>query len=327
MIRVGIIGVGYMGQTHCAAYEKCDQVSGVRLLTLPRSRQKAEQVAAQSAKVLSIEENPDRFFQSDINAIDICTPTPTHAEFIRRAIQARKAILCEKPLALSSRECRDLVEEASLAGFPFMVAQVLRFWPEYNYLKSTLEGGSLGKLRSMSMVRYSSQPNWASWFSELPKSGGALFDLHVHDIDCARYLLGEPNRLSSVGHTRDDLPYTDIHSTLQFEDGVYATAYASYEFPRAMPFRMGYRALFERGYIDYDTWRQPTLRHYGEMKEQPVDLRDLPSGYESECDYFARCVVEGKPPALSTAESASKTIFLLECISESADQFGKWVDV
>ncbi|MEK6572057.1 MAG: Gfo/Idh/MocA family oxidoreductase, partial [Bacteroidota bacterium] len=165
------------------------------------------------------------------------------------------------------------------------------------------------------------------WFSELPKSGGALFDLHVHDIDCVRYLLGEPNRLSSVGHKRDDLAYTDIHSTLQFEDGIYATAYASYDFPRAMPFRMGYRALFERGYIDYDTWRQPTLRHYGEMKEQPVDLRDLPSGYEAECDYFARCVVEGKPPALSTAESSSKTIFLLECISESADQFGKWIDV
>lgn len=327
MIRVGIIGVGYMGRTHCDAYDKCDTVNGLRLLTRPLSRHKAEELARENPKVISIEEDPKQFFQSDIDAVDICTPTLTHAQFIRQAIRARKAILCEKPLALSFSLCRELVDEANRAGLPFMVAQVLRFWPEYRYCKNTLEAGSLGELRSISMVRYSSAPTWAEWFSDLAKSGGALFDLHVHDIDYLRFLLGEPRRLSSLGHKKNGLAYTDIHTGLQFENGVYATAYASYDFPQATPFRMGYRALFEKGYLDYDCWQRPMLKQYEEMKERDVDLKLEPNGYESECDYFVRCVIEGKSPLLSTAESAAKTIYLLERISESADQSGKWINL
>ena len=326
-VKIGIIGSGFMARTHAMAHESCDTVDEIRLLALKVDWEQAEKLAADCAKISDIHDAPDVFLDSGIDAVDICTPTPTHADYVRRAAEAGKPVMCEKPLSLTSDLCMDLVREVGETGLPFMVAQVIRFWPEYVYLKDTVESGKLGNLRSISMVRYSPLPRWGDWFANLKISGGALFDLHIHDIDFLRFLLGDPTRVSGIGRKEEGLAYLDVFTAAQFENGVYANVYGSYDHPASVPFRMGYRALFEQGTVDYDIWREDTLRIYEDDKEEAVDLSREPDGYAAECSYFDGCVEGGKMPDLSSAESAAGTISLLEKISVSADQNGKWMDL
>lgn len=327
MVLIGIVGTGFMGRTHAAAFEGCDLVKGIRFFDLPQEKEVFEDLRARFSKTLSLEENPNEFFQSDIDAVDVCTPTSTHVEFVRQALEFRKPILCEKPLALSSRLCREMVQEAEEANLPFMVAQVIRFWPEYRYLREVVRERKMGNLRSLSLVRYSPLPDWGKWFADLDVSGGALFDLHIHDIDFLQFLLGKPKRLSSMGRKQNGKAYLDITSVLEFEGGVRASVYGSYDYPRTTPFRMGYRALFEAGALDYDIWRDPPLKQFDDRNESIIDLTSRQDGYEAECSYFVDCLAKEEPPILATAESATFTIELLESIAKSADASGRWIEL
>ena len=329
MFCVGVIGSGFMGQTHIAAFEKCESVNKIKILTVPESTKQAEQLMTENAKVVSVETNAEKFFTSDVDAFDICTPTSSHAELVRKAIDMKKPVLCEKPLAIESSLGCELVEEAENAGVLFMVAQVMRFWPEYKYLTDTIESEKLGKLCNVSMFRYSPIPGWGvnQWFKDLKISGGTLFDLHIHDIDYLQFALGTPKRLNGLGYKCQNLAYTDITTTLDFDDNIYASVYASYEMPNKVPFRMGYRALFENGLLDYDIWRDEPLKYYQGDEEKVIDLSNEPNGYEQECDYFIRCIAEDKKPELSMAASSLETIKILERIFESAEQNGKWIEL
>lgn len=318
-----------MGRTHAAAYEKSSHVDQVRLLTTAQELEAVERLAGDYSKVSGIDTDAELFFKRGIDAVDICTPTPTHAAFVRRAIAARKPILCEKPLSLDPGQAEALLREAEAANVPFMSAQVIRFWPEYVFLKRAIDEGTLGQPLVLSMSRFSPLPNWGvnQWFGDLGLSGGALFDLHVHDIDFLQHALGLPRRLSAIGLKREGLAYTDISTTLDFGDDIRATIYASYERPAGSAFHMGYRALFDGGAIDYDIERTPTLRQWTGGAEQTMDFSEEPNGYERECDEFAGCVAQGKPPAVASAFSAIPTLRLLAAIARSADHAGQWIDV
>ena len=329
MICVGLIGSGFMGRAHSAAYEKCELVDKVKILTIQASLEQAEELMGEYKKVVSVETDAKIFLASGVDVIDICTPTPSHAELIRQAINLNKPTLCEKPLTLESCLGEELVEEARQAGVIFMVAQAMRFWPEYKYLADIIKTRTLGQLRNISMFRYSPKPGWGvgQWFKDLKVSGGALFDLHIHDIDYLQSAMGIPKRLSAVGYKSQDIAYTDIASVLDFSDGFYASVYASYDMPASVPFHMGYRALFENGLLDYDTWRDDPLKCYQGNEETIIDLSTEPNGYEQECEYFIRCAANAKTPELSTAESSLKTIKILEHIVDSAEQQGKWMEL
>jgi len=91
-----------------------------------------------------------------------------------------------------------------------MVAQVIRFWPEYVKLKEIFDSGSLGKMVSISCARLSPTPTWAwnNWLLDSERSGGALLDLHIHDTDFLLYLLGKPQKAS-----RNTLMYLRLSSS------------------------------------------------------------------------------------------------------------------
>lgn len=325
MIRLGMIGSGFMGRTHIDAFSKSNYVGEIHLLTkLP---DQGEALRAEHAKVVSMTTDDDEFFARNLDAVDICTPTPIHAPLIRRAIAAGCHILCEKPLCLDHDEAVALVREAEAAKRSFMVAHVIRFWPEYAHLREVIKAGPLGALRSLRMERYSPLPVWGDWFKDLSASGGTLYDLHIHDVDYAVHALGVPRKLSSRGRKEQGIAYLDQESVLAFPGGARVSIYASYDHPATMPFRMQYRALFEKGCLDYDIWREEPLIEYTDEGRQVVPARSEPNGYDLECDYFAKCVAEGKPPSFSSAASSAETLRMLKLIEQSADDDGAWIDV
>jgi predicted dehydrogenase len=315
-MRVGLIGTGFMGKTHAAAHLASGLVDELHVLALDAAQGEAFRAKVPAA---TISTSLDEFLALPLDAVDICTPTPTHAPLVRRALAAGKHVLCEKPLSLDPKEAMALAREAKDSGLLFMVAQVIRFWPEYEFLHGAIRGGELGALVSLRMERYSPLPRWGDWFARLGDSGGALYDLHIHDVDFVLHALGEPAAVSALGRKEQGAAYLDIHTLMRAPGGASVSIYGSYDQPASVPFRMAYRALFEEGAIDYDCWRTTsvTVRLAGGTEEK--SFAGQPDGYHNECRHFAECVRDGREPKRATAESAAHTIALLQRIERAAD--------
>ena len=107
-------------------------------------------------------------------------------------------VLCEKPMALNSEDCEAMIAAEKKNGKKFMIAQVVRFFKEYEFLKNCIENEIFGKPLATYFKRISNYPDcgWDNWFMDYNRSGGCITDLHIHDVDIVRYLFGEPKAVS-----------------------------------------------------------------------------------------------------------------------------------
>jgi predicted dehydrogenase len=134
-----------------------------------------------------------------IDAVDICLPSDQHFEAARSALRAGKHVLVEKPLALDGGSADVLLEEAEKAGKILMAGHVLRFVPEYRELAKLLEARRLGAVHASAFRRACGAPAWSRWQTDASRSGGAVMDLIIHDIDFCLLLFGNPATVSAVG--------------------------------------------------------------------------------------------------------------------------------
>ena len=144
--------------------------------------------------------------EEGLELIDICTPTYLHYEQVKEALEWC-SVICEKPLAFTAREAKDLFETAKRRGHHLYVAQVLRFFPEYQVLRKRVLDGSCGRMLDGSFWRLSVRPAWTSggWMMDRKKSGLVPYDLHIHDLDFAVSLFGMPrSRQFTAARSRDD---------------------------------------------------------------------------------------------------------------------------
>jgi predicted dehydrogenase len=140
MLRVGIVGTGFMGTTHAAAWTQTPASIGGFYSLEPQS----------AAKL--VEQYGGQVYPSfidllrDVDVVDICSPTHLHYEMILAAAAAGKKIVCEKPLARSYARAKEAVEFCEQAGVPLLVAHVVRFFPEYARAKQLVDQGDIGKV-------------------------------------------------------------------------------------------------------------------------------------------------------------------------------------
>ncbi len=133
--------------------------------------------------------------------MDICTPTPLHPTQAIAALKAGKHVLCEKPLARTSAEAREILQAAETAPGFLMPAMCMRFWPGWSWLKQMVTQESYGKVLAARFRRESEMPAWSrqGTYSGGNDPGGALFDLHIHDTDFVNHLFGRPASVFSSG--------------------------------------------------------------------------------------------------------------------------------
>lgn len=198
-----------------------------------------------------------------------------------------------------------------------MIAHCIRVWPEYAILKRTVTEGSLGRLLSINLTRYGAFPTWSrdNWLADESRSGGGALDMHIHDTDFALYLLGRPDSLASWG-TVDERGVSQIFTTGTW-GGAVAHLQGGWNLPASAPFRMAFRAIFERGLAIFDNG---SLTLYEEGKDPVVpevpkmqaagaggNISDL-GGYYFELEYFYKCLGENEPPHLMSPESARESL-------------------
>lgn len=193
MVTIGLLGCGRIGQVHARSV---NSIAGARVAAVADAfAEPAARLADQiGAAVLSPEELIER---ADIDAVVIGTPTDTHYELIHLAAAAGKAIFCEKPVDMSADRIRDCIRVVETAGVPFMTAFNRRFDPNFANLQARLAGGEIGRAEIVTIQSRDPSPPPLSY---IQASGGLFRDMMIHDLDMARFLLGEdPVSVYSVG--------------------------------------------------------------------------------------------------------------------------------
>ncbi|MBC8170384.1 MAG: Gfo/Idh/MocA family oxidoreductase [Anaerolineae bacterium] len=184
MLRVGIVGMGFMGTTHAAGWAQTPaKITGMVSPLVTVAARYGATIYPDLAAMLPY-----------VDVVDICTPTNLHHPMVLEAAAAGKHIVCEKPLALTNQHTAEMIAACDKAGVQLLVAQVVRFFPEYAAAKGIVERGEIGRVGVVRLTRCSFKParnNPASWFHDLAQSGGMMFDLMVHDFDYARWISGD----------------------------------------------------------------------------------------------------------------------------------------
>lgn len=326
MVKVGIIGLGMMGRTHYEAYENIADAQVVAVSDQDPKRA-AGDLSGTSGNVLAagISKLPmdritgvtnyhDLLTMSNVDVIDVCVPTTQHLEVTTEALKAGKHVVCEKPLARTVAEGEQIVAAAKNAKGFFMPAMVMRFWPQWVWLKQAVSDGRYGKVRSATFRRLASMPG--GWYSNGALSGGAALDLHVHDVDFVYHLFGQPRALLARGYTKTSGELDHVTSQFFYDDVAHVYAEGGWCLADGYGFKMLYTVNFENATADFDLSReQPLLLSQG-GKTEPVTC-DPGAGYEVELRYFINCVKTGQRPSVVTAEDGVACLKLIDAERES----------
>lgn len=134
---------------------------------------------------------------SGCDVVDICAPTPTHPGFIEQALRAGKHVICEKPLVRHGSEGPSIAALARATGRLVLPAHVVRYFPQYSYARDAVRAARLGRVGEARFSRSGAHPA-ASWFADEAQSGGVVLDLMIHDLDAARWILGEVTEVHGI---------------------------------------------------------------------------------------------------------------------------------
>lgn len=314
MLKIGLVGCGGISGAHVPSWERMD---GVELTAICDIRpEKTERYPGHKAYT----DFDTMLAENEFDIIDVCLPTFLHCEYALRAMNKGINVITEKPISLNESDVEFLYAAAEKNGVKYMVAQVLRFWTEYEIVKQLFDTGKYGRLISGTMWRLGGYPGggWNNWYHDKELSGLVPFDLHIHDVDFLLYAFGEPK--SFTCH-RQELPEQDYLSAVYDYGDFFITAEASW-YKANYPFYMGFRFQFEEavvamerdGFTIYDC-SGGRLKPCEAGTENESDF-ELPSSdaYFNELEYFANCVKNNTPVTRVTKESLLAVLKILNQI-------------
>lgn len=252
---------------------------------------------------------------ADVDAVDVCLPTDLHAAVALAALAAGKHVLCEKPMALTTSDCDRMIAAAKDANRILMIGQVLRFWPEYLYLHDFVTSGRYGAVVSATFVRSCGIPDWSKWLTNEARSGGAVVDLLVHDIDQALMLFGMPDRVAAKKLGDVD----GVMSTFIYPNGPEVRVQGGWMLPGA-PLKMTFQVRAERGELELAPDGLFLTDASGQRAPVKAPGQD---GYEAEVAYFAECCRDGKKPERCLPEDSARAVKVALLLKQSRAKEGE----
>jgi predicted dehydrogenase len=288
-----LVGAGFMGKKHLESTVKSNFIKYTGIVD--DRRENAEKLAKEfGVKVFPSVEKAVQ--AGKCAAADICTPTPFHLSLIKECAEYGLHILCEKPLTLNAEDAEKVKRVTTKNKVKIMVAQVLRFWPEYVYAVECVRKKEFGEVLSINCKRQSSPPGWNSWIMKENIGGGAVIDLQIHDFDFIYQLLGIPKSINTWGRLEQGT-LNAIVNILDYGKNISVISEASYLMSASYPFRMFFCIELERAVIEMDFWRNKNER----LKVFPADGKcfspklSSQDAYCSEIEYFAQKIIANKP--------------------------------
>lgn len=320
-MKIGIVGVGFMGTTHAAGW--AETPASIVGFTAETSQEADALATGYDAQVYpSLDE-----MLPEVDVVDICSPTHLHCDMALQAAAAGKHIICEKPLARTTKQAQKILAACRKAGVQLLVAHVVRFFPEYALAHSAVKEGQIGKPGVIRLHRGSYRPKKpaGNWFLDEVKSGGILMDLMIHDYDYARWVAGDVESVSARRVTEHhlDAPVDYGLVILSHRSGALSHIAGAWAYPPPT-FRTHLEIAGDRGLIEFDSDATAPIQNLI-LKSSASDAPDvaLPSSPVSESPYttqikeFYRALAEGVPARVSAMDGLA-AVQIAEAALESA---------
>jgi predicted dehydrogenase len=200
-LRVGFIGAGGIGRHQMKYVQKFADADLVAASDLdPASLEKAQKECGAAHVYADWQE---MLRKEQLDAVSVCTPNGLHAEHSIGALKAGCHVLVEKPLAMSAKEGKAMVDAAKKAGKHLVIGFQWRFHPKAQFLRRALDRGQFGKVLFMRCLalRRRGIPNWGVFGRKELQGGGPMIDIGVHIMEMAHYCMGEPKPVAASGQT------------------------------------------------------------------------------------------------------------------------------
>ena len=328
MLNAALIGFGGIAKgAHLPGYKTLEEQQKVKLVAACDIRPEAF-VQRTELNIATFDESgadgihtytdlEEMLSKEKIDLIDICIPTYLHKKYAIDMLNRGYLVMSEKPMALNSKDCKDMI---AASNGRLMIGQCLRFSPEYLYAKKIIDDGAYGKVTSASFRRLSEPPTWGwdDWFMSYERSGGVIFDLHIHDLDIARFLFGEPRAVSCVAGGKHIVEDSFAYTRLIYDDmSVFAEGH--WDFVK-MPFIADYRISFEKANVTCSSGQVTVYPYDGESFSPQLSSESM---YMKEIEYLIDIYENGKVNLQNPPESAAESIRLAETAKLSATKNGE----
>jgi predicted dehydrogenase len=333
--KIGCIGAGMiMAECHLAAYK---EVGFPVVAIASRTKANAEKVAKRWG-IPKVHTTPEDLIRDrTIEVLDIAYPPDQQPALIKLALEQKhiKAMLAQKPLALSVKDAVELRDSAAKSGKILSVNQNMRYDQSMRVLKQIIESGALGDI-VFAEIDMHAIPHWQGFLEDYDRL--TLSNMSVHHLDVLRFLFGDPDEITTL--TRKD-PRTKFKhsdgitiSTLRFPSGVLALSVEDvwsgprqegYKDDQQINWRVEGTAGVARGTIGWPTGAASTLTYAstkttgGEWATPTWDSMWFPHAFIGVMEQLQHAVKTGEPPALSVADNV-KTMALVEAGYRSIDQ-------
>ena len=326
MKKVAILGFGFMGMTHT---ENILKNSDLELVAIVDKNSKAVEEKLYSStgnfavgkikqekleKIKRYTSIDDCLEFEELDAVLICVHTDLHYEMTRKVLLHGKHVFLEKPFCLDMQQAEALIQLAKEKDRILMIGHVVRFMPPYQKLKAYIDNGIFGGLKFLSLSRFSGVPAWGEWMdrrASFGSSGGALFDLLIHDIDFVNYILGKPGSIK-CNYLPGLLSKHDYITALwsYFNRDLNVKIEGGNIFHSDFPFHAGYMAQFEQASILYSTLKGDIIQIATDSKLEEIPSGQAGDGFYNEIAYFAQCISQNRPPVECMPESSLQTVQL-----------------
>jgi predicted dehydrogenase len=327
-MKVGIVGVGFMGMTHAQAWSETEaQIGGI----IAETESEAQALAARYGAI--VYPNLEAMLPN-VDVVDICTPTHTHYEMVIVAASQGKDIICEKPLARAVEQAKEMINTCRKYGVQLFVAHVVRFFPEYKLAKDAIDEGQIGRPGVLRLSRGSFRPKKpvGNWFLDEGKSGGILMDLMIHDFDYARWIAGEVKTIfaKKVSSGNPDAPIDYGLAILKHENGAISHISGAWAYPPPT-FRTHIEIAGDAGLIEFDSDATAPITSLLQSRESDSQDVGLPSSPLSESPYTTQikefyAALQGHKSARVSAADGLAAVQIAEGALDSA-RLGKAIEL
>ena len=330
MVRIGIVGIGFMGMIHHLAASRltggrvsaiCSRDpkklagdwTGIRGNFGPKGGQVDLSGVSTHSDIADLLSDPE------VDLVDLCVPNDQHASLAIRALEAGKHVLVEKPIALSTADADSMVAASKASGKLLMVGHVLPFFPEFAFAREAIASGRHGALRAAHLTRVIARADWSSGIADSDRSGGPAIDLHIHDTHFIGLVCGVPRAVHSRGvveggavvHLSTQYLYDDKDLTISAISGALSQA--------GRPFAHGFEFYLENATLSFEFANLGGQGHLATplsviLPDGTVDRPQLPGSgdpvdaFEAELTAAVEAVASGTPSPMLSSELARQAL-------------------
>lgn len=319
-LRVGLVGLGMMGAVHWSAWQDVAAAEVVAVADIDPEKLKNKPPVAGAGPVQAANAIPydslncyqntaDMLANQQLDLVDVCVPTHCHAEVSVLALEAGVHVIVEKPVAYRPEDAQAMLAAEQRSPGSLFVAQVVRCFPEYQYLVQRYRDNTWGRLLSLHMRRLVALPQWSSdcWYHNPNWSGGAGFDLHIHDTDFVVHMLGKPQRVFAQGIAAPEHTARFLATTYDYgEQAPVVTAEGGWVLDPGFGFQQAYDACFEGATLQFDSLTGRFCQSVGGQVSTPEYTPD--NGYRIELELVAQALLQANPNCQLTAASAVEAL-------------------